>query len=279
MTTTTLVKQNVLGVGITPTSYEEVVRACKEWCTAAETAASRQESARYITVTSVHGIISAVSDARFSKTLNQAAIATPDGMPVVWALRSFGHRQQQRVYGPDLTLALCEMAAREKIGIFLYGSSQATLNRLEENLSRRFPELQITGSFSPPFRPLTEEESVAVVERIRRSGARLIFIGLSTPKQERWMSAHRNRLPGMVLVGVGAAFDFHAGVLRQAPPWMQRSGLEWAFRLSAEPRRLWKRYLLITPLFLPLWALQKIGILRWFGRFAAPMPEGSSQTP
>lgn len=268
-TSARLSKQNILGVGITPTSYQEVVEVCRTWCRPADTSSA---PGRYITVTSVHGIISAVTDPAFRECLNEADIATPDGMPVVWALRSFDCPHQRRVYGPNLTLALCEMASQERLPVFFYGSRPETLASLTANLSKKFPGLQIAGTFSPPFRPLTEAESATIIDRIQTSGARLVFVGLSTPKQERWMRVHRDRLPGVVMVGVGAAFDFHAGMLRQAPAWMQRSGLEWLFRLGVEPRRLWKRYLLVTPLFLPLWALQKLGVLRSFARFAAWQP-------
>jgi len=193
-------------------------------------------------------------------------------MPVVWALRSFGCRAQERVYGPTLTLALCAMAEKRGHSIFLYGSRPETLDSLKDNLLLQYPNLRIAGSFSPPFRPLTEDESAEILQRITDSGAAFVFVGLSTPKQELWMAAHAPQLDGMVLVGVGAAFDFHAGNLRQAPPWMQRSGLEWLFRLLAEPRRLWRRYLLVTPLFLPLWCLQRLGILQFWRRFAFDEP-------
>jgi N-acetylglucosaminyldiphosphoundecaprenol N-acetyl-beta-D-mannosaminyltransferase len=266
-----LSKKNIVGIGITPTSYDEVVEVCDRWL------ASRRERitlpgasgncSRYIAVTSVHGVISAVVDASVRQCINCADIATPDGMPIVWALRSFGCKGQQRVYGPTLTLALCRMAEERKYRVFLYGSRPEILDSLRENLLRRYPALQIAGSFSPPFRQLTTKESGRITQQIAASGADLVFVGLSTPKQEQWMRAHRDQLPGMVLVGVGAAFDFHAGKLRQAPGWMQRSGLEWLFRLSVEPRRLWKRYLLVTPLFLPLWGLQWLGILRLWNRF------------
>jgi N-acetylglucosaminyldiphosphoundecaprenol N-acetyl-beta-D-mannosaminyltransferase len=267
-------KQNVIGVGITPTSYEEVVETCKAWLADRDNrrqAPGLEQSVRvgrYITVTSVHGVISSVTNTSFRECINQADIATPDGMPIVWALRSFGSRGQQRVYGPNLMLFLCEMAANNGRRVFLYGSRDEALKKLEQNLQTRYPELQIVGTYSPPFRPLSMDESTAIVRRISEVRADLVFVGLSTPKQERWMLQHRSRLPGMVLVGVGAAFDFHAGTLRQAPEWMQQSGLEWLFRLMAEPRRLWKRYLFVTPLFLPLWALQLLGILPLFPRFS-----------
>jgi N-acetylglucosaminyldiphosphoundecaprenol N-acetyl-beta-D-mannosaminyltransferase len=184
-------------------------------------------------------------------------------MPVVWAIRSFRHPKQTRVYGPDLMLTLCQRAAECGQRVFLYGARQDTLEALENNLRSRFPQIEIVGKISPPFRPLTAEEDKQVVKTIRESGADLVFVGLSTPKQEVWMINHRLSLPGTIMIGVGAAFDFHAGKLEQAPAWMQRSGLEWWFRLTREPKRLWKRYLLVTPIFLPLWALQKARVLRY----------------
>jgi N-acetylglucosaminyldiphosphoundecaprenol N-acetyl-beta-D-mannosaminyltransferase len=274
---THLCKKNVLGIGITPTSYDEVAAVCDNWLASRHNGDTSSfgvanHKSHYIAVTSVHGIISSVLNPSVRTCINTADIATPDGMPVVWALRSFGCKNQQRVYGPTLTLALCRMAEHRGYSIFLYGSSQPTLDGLRENLLRQYPRLRIAGSFSPPFRPLTSEESADITKRIIGSGADLIFVGLSTPKQERWMLAHLDRLPGKVLVGVGAAFDFHAGKLRQAPEWMQKAGLEWLFRLIVEPRRLWKRYLLVTPLFLPLWGLQRLGILQRWDRFALHSP-------
>ncbi|MDX2149532.1 MAG: WecB/TagA/CpsF family glycosyltransferase [Bryobacteraceae bacterium] len=206
--------------------------------------------------------MTAYRDREFQRVLNSAAIATPDGMPVVWALRSFGARQQARVYGPNLMLSLCERAQDAGLRVYLYGASPETLDSLRQNLLRRCPRLTIAGVHSPPYRALTSAEDAEIVEEIRRARPDIIFVGLSTPKQEFWMSKHQAALPGTVMVGVGAAFDFHAGRLRQAPEWMQRRGLEWLFRLTAEPRRLWRRYLTIVPAFLPLWALQLAGVIR-----------------
>jgi N-acetylglucosaminyldiphosphoundecaprenol N-acetyl-beta-D-mannosaminyltransferase len=183
-------------------------------------------------------------------------------MPLVWALRSFGIKNQRRVYGPDLMLALCGQAQRLGHRIFLYGGREDTLGTLCSRLHQKFPGLQIAGAFSPPFRPLTPEEDARAVEQIRASEADLIFCGIGVPKQERWMAEHVEQLPGCVMFGVGAAFDFHAGRVKQAPRWMQRSGLEWLFRLLMEPARLWRRYVFLNPMFLALWALQWAGLLR-----------------
>jgi N-acetylglucosaminyldiphosphoundecaprenol N-acetyl-beta-D-mannosaminyltransferase len=249
-------KQFVVSVGISKTDYGEVVSLCKQW--AAERQSGGQIRARYICVTSVHGVMMAKDHPEIASILNQADIATPDGMPVVWALRSFGSRNQQRVYGPTLMLELCRSAAENKHRVFLYGGREDTLPLLEAQLIRRFPDLIIAGRYSPPFRPLTESEDRHVQTMIREADADIVFVGISTPKQEMWMYEHRPCFPGVTLIGVGAAFDFHAGRTKQAPEWMQRRGLEWLFRLTAEPKRLWKRYVLITPKFLPLWAIQKL---------------------
>jgi N-acetylglucosaminyldiphosphoundecaprenol N-acetyl-beta-D-mannosaminyltransferase len=254
-------KQSVIGVGISATSYRQTVDICEKWIAATHEGGSAGP-ARFVTVTSVHGIVTAFFDKNFRSILNASDICTPDGMPVVWAMKSFGVSGQTRVYGPTLTLQLCERAAQAGHRIFLYGARESTLEALRSRLTQRFPGLAIVGMISPPFRPLTPLEDREYILQIRGSGADIVLVGLSTPKQEQWMISHREQLPGLVLLGVGAAFDFHAGKVEQAPPWMQRSGLEWFFRLTREPKRLWKRYLLITAVFPPLWAMQKLGILR-----------------
>jgi N-acetylglucosaminyldiphosphoundecaprenol N-acetyl-beta-D-mannosaminyltransferase len=249
-------RQVILGVSVSATSCDQVAAVCGEW-------AAARSGTRYICVTSVHGVITAMFNPAFRAILNRAEVVTPDGMPIVWALRSFGRKRQQRVYGPDLMLALCRSAAKAGHGVFLYGGRPEVLPALAERLEQRFHDLRIVGLYSPPFRALTAEEDEDVTRMIRDSGASIVFVGISTPKQERWMAEHVAKLPGVTMLGVGAAFDFHAGRVRQAPAWMQEAGLEWLFRLMMEPARLWKRYLLVTPLFLPLWALQRIGILRY----------------
>ena len=257
-------KQQIVNIGISRTSYAEVVALCRAWSEERKT--SPPPRARYICVASVHGVILAHDDPHIARILNEADIATPDGMPLVWAMRSFGSPHQQRVYGPTLMLELCREAARIGQRIFLYGGREDILALLTGRLRERFPGLSIAGSYSPPFRPLTAAEDARVRQLILHADPDLIFVGIGTPKQERWMSEHRACFPGVTMIGVGAAFDFHAGRTRQAPAWMQRNGLEWLFRLAVEPARLWKRYLLITPRFLPLWAMQK---LRSFPRVKA----------
>jgi N-acetylglucosaminyldiphosphoundecaprenol N-acetyl-beta-D-mannosaminyltransferase len=249
-------KQFVVSAGISKTSYGEVVELCQRWI--GERTTHPAAAARYICVTSAHGIILAKGDPAFAEIINSADIATPDGMPVVWALRSFGSKGQQRVYGPTLMLELCRSAGQHGHRVYLYGGHNHVLPLLENRLRERFPRLRIVGRHAPPFRSHSAEEDQQVQETIRNSGADLIFVGLSTPKQERWMFEHRHAFPGAIMIGVGAAFDFHAGRIRQAPGWMQRVGLEWFFRLATEPGRLWPRYLLVTPRFLPLWLLQRL---------------------
>ncbi|MCU1335630.1 MAG: glycosyl transferase, WecB/TagA/CpsF family [Bryobacterales bacterium] len=252
-------KQNVAGVGISTTNYAEVTEMCRDWI-AMRRSGNPGAMARYICVASVHGVVTARDDHQVARFLNEADIVTPDGMPLVWALRSFGIKGQRRVYGPDLMLRLCESAAKHGHRVFLYGGREDSLRDLRMRLRIRIPRLRIVGSYAPPFRPLTPSETDLVRKLILMSDADMVFVGISTPKQERWMHENREALPGIVMVGVGAAFDFHAGRVRQAPGWMQRNGLEWLFRLVMEPARLWRRYLLVTPRFLPLWAFQRFGI-------------------
>jgi N-acetylglucosaminyldiphosphoundecaprenol N-acetyl-beta-D-mannosaminyltransferase len=249
-------KKLIVGVGISKTSYDGVVRLCRDW--AAERRYNPPATARYICVTTVQGIVQSRDEAYLHKIFNEADVSTPDGMPVVWAMRSFGERDQQRVYGPTLMLHLCEDAAQRSHKIFLYGGRETTLPLLEANLIKRFPGLIIAGSYSPPFRPLSAEEDSKVREMIRKSDADIVFVGIGSPKQEIWMYEHRDSFPGVTMLGVGAAFDFHAGITKQAPLWIQQSGFEWLFRLCTEPVRLWRRYILLTPRFLPLWAMQLI---------------------
>ena len=204
---------------------------CRQW--ASQRKSSNRREARYICVTSVHGIIMAHDDPEIAKIFNEADIATPDGMPLVWALRSFGFPNQQRVYGPTLMFELCRQAAESGHRIFLYGGRTDTLPILITRLRERFPRLEIAGCYSPPFRALSESEEQGIQKQIRESDADIVFVGIGAPKQEKWMYAHRQCFPGVILIGVGAAFDFHAARTPQAPVWIQRNGLEWLFRCHA----------------------------------------------
>jgi N-acetylglucosaminyldiphosphoundecaprenol N-acetyl-beta-D-mannosaminyltransferase len=209
---------------------------------------SAHRESRYVCICNVHSVVTARQDAAFGQVVAEADMATPDGAPVAWMLRKQGFAGQQRINGPDLMWRYCEQAARRNESIFLYGGSDATLAILQARLLETFPGLRIAGSISPPFRRLTVEEDAADVERINASGAGTVWVSLGCPKQEKWMAAHRGRI-NAVMIGVGAAFDYHAGTIRRAPLWMQRRGLEWLHRLCSEPGRLWKRYLVTNTLF------------------------------
>ncbi|MEM9423518.1 MAG: WecB/TagA/CpsF family glycosyltransferase [Spirochaetota bacterium] len=196
---------------------------------------------RYICVAPVATCMESFWNDRFRRICDEADFVVPDGIPIVWALRRLGYTEQQRVSGPDLMLRLCAEAERRRIPIALYGGTGSGLERLQENLLRQFPALEIAYAYSPPLRPAGEPAPASELAAIRESGARLLFVGTGCPKQEMWMARHKAELP-LVMLGVGAAFLFHSGEVRRAPQWMQRSGLEWLFRLSQEPKRLFKRY-------------------------------------
>jgi N-acetylglucosaminyldiphosphoundecaprenol N-acetyl-beta-D-mannosaminyltransferase len=254
-------RQNVLGVNISTTSYEDVAETCAQWITQRVT--DPCAPSRYVCIAAVQSVMEARRHTAIRTILNEADIVTPDGMPLVWALRSFGARQQERVYGPTLMLRLCAQAEQKGHRIFLYGGQAQTLDSLRRNLLRQFPKLILAGSYLPPFRPLTEEEEQEASAAIRRASPDLVFVGIGTPKQELWMAQHKTSFPGVVMLGVGAAFDFHAGRVRQAPAWMQALGLEWFYRLTQEPARLWKRYILVTPWFIPFWVMQKLSMIMY----------------
>ena len=198
----------------------------------------------------------------FQQVMNEADLVTPDGMPLVWALRLLGCQGASRVYGPDLTPVLLEQAAARGLRVGFYGSTPRVLVELGSVVTRRFPKLKVSYSFSPPFRPSTPAEDEQVVCDINNSGTSILFIGLNTPKQDYWMAEHRGRVKA-VMVGVGAAFDFVAGTKPQAPRWMMPLGMEWLFRLIKEPRRLWKRYLKHNPRFVALLALQLLHLRKF----------------
>jgi N-acetylglucosaminyldiphosphoundecaprenol N-acetyl-beta-D-mannosaminyltransferase len=231
----------ILGSCIDSTSYAEASARIFSWAALGES--------RYVCVANVHMVMEAYDDAKFRQIINTADLVTPDGMPLVWVMRLQGLRQQERVYGPALTQFVLEAANREGIPVGFYGSTLQTLEKLKSKVQERYPSLKIAYLYAPPFRPLTPEEDDEVVRAINDSGTRILFVGLGCPKQERWMAAHKGRVQA-VMLGVGAAFDFLAGVKPQAPRWMQRAGLEWLFRLLSEPRRLWRRYAKVVPLFI-----------------------------
>jgi len=218
---------------------------------------ARARDSRFVTICNVHVVVSASRDPAYREIINASDMATPDGAPVAWMLRRQGFANQPRISGPDVMWALCERAAQENLPIYCYGSTDATLALLDARLREAFPGLRVTME-SPPFRALTAEEDAGAVERINASGAGIVFVGLGCPKQERWMAEHRGRV-NAVMIGVGAAFDFHAGTVQRAPAWMRDNGLEWLHRLASEPGRLWKRYLVTNTLFIVGAARQLLG--------------------
>lgn len=211
----------------------------------------RKQESRYICIANVHMLMEAYDSPAFKEIVNSADLVVPDGMPLVWMMRLKGQRDQQRVYGPTLMLHVLEVAARGNIPVGFYGSKPPVLESLVARMKDRYSGLNVTFSASPPFRELTPQEDVEVVKQINESNARILFVGLGCPKQEIWMANHRGKIQA-VMLGLGAAFDFHAGTKPQAPAWMQRIGLEWLFRFINEPRRLWKRYLYHNPRFVLL---------------------------
>jgi N-acetylglucosaminyldiphosphoundecaprenol N-acetyl-beta-D-mannosaminyltransferase len=233
--------RRILGLRVDGTTYAET--------TAAVVDMALSNAGGMVCVANVHMVMEAFDDPEFQCLVNSAERVTPDGVPLVAALRSQGLEHAERVYGPTLTPSVCERAEQLGLSVGFYGGTDAVLTALRAELLLRYPKLEIAYLHAPPFRALSEAEDAEVVASIRASGAKILFVGLGCPKQERWMAAHRESLP-CALLGVGAAFDFIAGRKRQAPAWMQRRGLEWLFRLGTEPRRLWRRYLVGNTRFL-----------------------------
>jgi len=251
-----LISRSVLGTRVDATSYEDASRRVVQRAHEARSA--------YVCVAATHLIMEAHDSTELRRGVNDAYLVTPDGRPLVWALSALGARDATQVRGTDLMAHVVERAAREDVPIGLYGGTPESLKALVRALQARFPKVQVACRISPPFRPLTPEEDEAVTQEIAASNARILFVGIGCPKQERWMVAHQGRIPA-VMLGVGAAFDFHAGRARQAPRWMQERGLEWVFRLMMNPRRLWKRYAKNNPRFVGLSLLQLLGLRRFDG--------------
>jgi N-acetylglucosaminyldiphosphoundecaprenol N-acetyl-beta-D-mannosaminyltransferase len=217
----------------------------------------------YVCVCNVHAVMASSEDAELRDALRKSSMNLPDGQPLVWAIKALGHSLPGRVYGPELMSRACLRAAATGQRFYLYGGrNQGALVQLALNLRRSYPGLKIVGGYSPPHRPLTEAEQDAVVREINQSGADVVWIGIGVPKQEKWMAEFRDSLDAPVLIGVGAAFDFHAGLVPQAPNWLQEAGLEWAYRLAHEPRRLWRRYFRYNPMFMAAFARQLLAARR-----------------
>ena len=250
----------VAGIGVSPVSYDDVLEMV---------AHPRDDRAQMFAFCNVHSVMTARRDPAVGRALEASDLATPDGMPLVWALRAQERPHQTRVYGPDLM----ELALRHGVASgwrhFLFGANDATLDALSISAERLAPGVQIVGRHAPPYRPLTPEEDAEVIAAIRASGADVVWVGLGMPKQELWMHRVRDRLPGVSLLGVGAAFDLLSGTVPQAPDWLQDRGLEWAYRLFREPRRLWRRYLVNNPAFVVVATLE-IARARRAGRRRSP---------
>jgi len=245
-------RKNILGIMVNAVDYEATEERVLR--------AARNREALTVAALSVHSVMTGALEPEHRYRLNRIDLAVPDGQPVRWALNALhGARLHDRVYGPNLMLRVCARAAEEGLPVYFYGSRAEVLEALARRLLHRFPRLRIAGMQDPPFRRLSPSERARDVATILRSGAAITFVGLGSPKQEVWCYEHRDIL-SMPLLAVGAAFDFHAGVVRQAPPVLQRAGLEWAFRLAMEPRRLWRRYAYLNPLYVGLIAAQAAGI-------------------
>jgi N-acetylglucosaminyldiphosphoundecaprenol N-acetyl-beta-D-mannosaminyltransferase len=239
----------VVGVPLALTDYDEMLN----WIEAMVATRARG----YLCACNVHTVMASREDPELRAALRSASINVPDGQPLVWAINALGHTLPGRVYGPELMSRACERAVELGHRFYLYGGrNQGALVQLALNLRHRYPGVKIVGGYSPPHRALTAEEEAAVIAEINHSRADVVWAGIGVPKQEKWMARMRSQLETPVLVGVGAAFDFHAGLVPQAPPWIQESGLEWAYRLAHEPRRLWKRYLRYNPKFVAAFAAQ-----------------------
>ena len=258
-------RYNVLGVGISAVSLDRTRQHVL--------AARGRPRTGYVCATGVHGVSEAQRNPAVRRALNAAWLNVPDGMPLVWLGRAHGHREVTRVYGPDLMLAVCDAGRAVGLTHYFLGGGPGVAESLRERLCARFAGLRVVGTFTPPFRALSAEEFAALHADVAAKGPDVIWVGLSTPKQELFMAEHGRQLDAAVLIGVGAAFDFLSGRMPQAPRWMQRSGLEWLFRLAVEPRRLWRRYLVNNPLFVARVLLQATGLRRY--PLPAALPPGA----
>lgn len=239
----------ILGVPVSRVGLETAAGTILNWCLCRE--------AHFVCVRDVHGIMRAQSDPALMALHEEAGLVTPDGMPLVWLARWRGYGEVSRACGADLMDEVCRLSARHGLRQYFYGGKPGAAGRLADTLSRRFPGLAVVGTATPPFRLLTPGEDAAATAAIIDADPHIVWVGLSTPGQEFWMQEHVGRIPGAVLIGVGAAFDFHTGDVKRAPRWMQQAGLEWLHRLASEPRRLWRRYLVLAPQFMLLAAREE----------------------
>lgn len=246
---------NILGVGISAVNLEQTVELLASWIA--------MRLPRHIIPCTVYNVTLCQQDTDYRTIVNRADLVTPDGMPLVFIAWLMGHNHVDRVYGPDLMLALCKRSVELGYTHYFYGGQEEVASRLADALTNRFPGLRVMGTYAPPFRALSDEENESHMKMINDAHPDIVWVGLGSPKQEQWIAAHRSELRAPLLIGVGAAFDFHSGRLPQAPRWMQRTALEWLFRLLVEPRRLWRRYLIHNPVFLILIVLQALRIKRF----------------
>jgi len=233
-------RRNILGMQVNQITINDALIQCLSW--------SKEQSSRYICAANVHMCMEAFDKSDFRSIVNNADLVVPDGRPLVWAQHLLGADEAKQLRGMDLMLALCKQAEKSAATVGFYGATPELLDRLTNKLTQQYSDLKITCTIAPPFRALSPEEDNAIIEQINTSGVNFLFVGLGCPKQERWMAEHKNKLH-CVMLGVGAAFDFIAGNKPHAPRWIQSFGLEWLFRLSCEPRRLWPRYLIQNPRF------------------------------
>jgi N-acetylglucosaminyldiphosphoundecaprenol N-acetyl-beta-D-mannosaminyltransferase len=252
---TDVARANVLGVGISALDMAGALELTQ--------AAIERGHKGYICVTGVHGVMEAQSEAAFKSIQNRSFLTLPDGMPMVWLGRLQGYRYMRRVYGPDFMLAVCELSQGTGYTHFLYGGKAGVAEKLRTVLTARFPNLRIVGAYTPPFRPLDQCEEQRLYHQLAEAQPDFFWVGLSTPKQERFMAEYINKLPVKIMVGVGAAFDIHTGAIQDSPRWMKVAGLQWLHRLLQEPGRLWRRYLINNPKFLWRVALQLLGLRRY----------------
>jgi N-acetylglucosaminyldiphosphoundecaprenol N-acetyl-beta-D-mannosaminyltransferase len=237
----------VVSLETTVIDIEDAMERIVEW--------ARAQESRYVCFSTVHMVMESYDDPQFGAKVNAADMVVTDGMPLVWMQRRQGNADGGRVRANDLMTRLCDTCARENIKVGFYGGRQEVIDAIVARAKTELPTLEIAYAYSPPFRPLTAEEDARITAEIKNSSAQILFMGLGCPKQENWMAAHRGRVPA-VMLGVGASFDFYAGNVRESPQWLQNIGLEWLYRLSQEPRRLWYRYLVLNPRFMFLAALQ-----------------------
>jgi N-acetylglucosaminyldiphosphoundecaprenol N-acetyl-beta-D-mannosaminyltransferase len=247
-------RTNVLGVGVSIVNMDDAIRLSES--------VIRSRDKAYVCVTDVHGIIEAQSDTAFREILNGSIMTTPDGMPLVWVGRIQGHRSIRRVYGPDFLLEMCRVSAEQGYRHFFFGGKPGVAENLAVELSKRFPGLQVAGTYTPPFRALNRFEELELETLVAEAQPDVFWVGLGSPKQERFMAQYCGKLDARLMVGIGAAFDIHSGNVREAPKWMKSAGLQWLHRLYQEPRRLWRRYLKCIPNFIWMIALQLLGARR-----------------